>query len=57
LRKGHVGEERVRHSQYEDADADDDGDGDDDDDNGVAVLFLVVYAVYDEGFEEDGAVL
>jgi hypothetical protein len=56
LRKGHVGEERVRHSQYEDADADDDGD-DDDDDNGVAVLFLAVYAVYDEGFEEDGAVL
>jgi hypothetical protein len=54
LRKGHVGEERVRHSQYEDADADDDGD---DDDNGVAVLFLAVYAVYDEGFEEDGAVL
>lgn len=39
-----------------DADADDDGDGGDDDD-GVAVLFLAVYAVYDEGFEEDGAVL
>jgi hypothetical protein len=28
-----------------------------DEDDGVAVLFLWVYAVYDEGFEKDGAVL
>jgi hypothetical protein len=26
-------------------------------DNGVTVFFLAVYAVYDEGLEEDGAVL
>jgi hypothetical protein len=26
-------------------------------DTGVAVLLLAVYAVYDEGFEKDGAVL
>jgi hypothetical protein len=28
-----------------------------DGDDGVAVLFSAVYAVYDEGFEKDGAVL
>lgn len=36
---------RTRHAQTKD------------EDDGVAVLFLWVYAVYDEGFEKDGAVL
>jgi hypothetical protein len=42
---GHAGEETAKHSQGEK------------EDNGVAVSRLAVYAVYDEGFEKDGAVL
>ena len=44
VRKGHTGD-KLEHSP------------DKGKDDGVTVFFLGMYAVYDEGFEEDGAVL
>jgi hypothetical protein len=46
MRKGHAGTEMGHYSREERKD-----------DGGNYQLFLAVYAVYDEGFEKDGAVL